>query len=200
MDFLTIITIIGGIILTVGYVPQLVKMYKTDNTDGINVGFWYLITVAVTITAVNLLVGSAPLVLVTIQIINAALACVVLISVHFYRKEFNKIIVPAILVVTVIVLTGFFLPIEVTQNMASLAIVIAYVSQLITLIKSPSVTGVAPSLYLLIAIGLGIMATKMFVTDVSPYIIVTEVINIALLLACALVTFSLQNRDNLEEK
>lgn len=185
MDFLTVITIIGGIILTVGYIPQLIKLYKTGNTEGISSGFWYLITTAVSITAVNLIVDSAPLVLIIIQVINATLAGVVVLTVHHYRKEYRYMKYPTLLVVFVIVICGFILPIEITQSVASIAIVVAYVTQLITLFKSPSVAGVAPSLYLLIAIGLGIMATKMFVTEVSPYIIATELINIALLLACA---------------
>lgn len=185
MDFLTVITIIGGIILTVGYIPQLIKLYKTGNTEGISSGFWYLITTAVSITAVNLIADSAPLVLIIIQVINATLAGVVVLAVHYHRAEYRYMKYPTLVVVFIVIICGFILPIEITQSVASLAIVVAYVTQLITLFKSPSVAGVAPSLYLLIAIGLGIMATKMFVTEVSPYIIATELVNIALLLACA---------------
>lgn len=194
MDFLTIITIIGGIILTVGYIPQLIKLFRTEETAGINNGFWYLITTAVAITAVNLIVDSAPMVLIIIQIANAMLAGVVLLTVHFYRKEYDLMNLPVLLVLSVILIVGVILPLEVTQSIASLAIVTAYVTQLITLFKAPSVAGVAPSLYLLIAIGLGIMATKMFVTEVSIYIITTELVNITLLLLCASVSFFYQHR------
>lgn len=192
MDFLTLITIIGGVILTIGYIPQLFKLHKTGDTHGINNGFWYLVTTTVAITAVNLIVDSAPLVLIIIQVINAALAGIVLITVHFYRKEYKQMVYPTFLIVAIILLAGVVLPIEITQTVASISIVVAYVSQLITLFKAPSVSGVAPSLYLLIAVGLGIMATKMFVTDVTPYIIATELINIALLLTCACVSFYFQ--------
>lgn len=195
MDFLTIITIIGGIILTVGYIPQLIKLFRTEETAGINNGFWYLITTAVAITAVNLIVDSAPMVLIIIQIANAMLAGVVLLTVHFYRKEYDLMNLPVLLVLSVILIAGVILPLEITQSIASLAIVTAYVTQLVTLFKSPSVAGVAPSLYLLIAIGLGIMATKMFVTEVSIYIITTELVNISLLLLCASVSFFYQHRN-----
>lgn len=195
MDFLTIITIIGGIILTVGYIPQLIKLFRTEETAGINNGFWYLITTAVAITAVNLIVDSAPMVLIIIQIANAMLAGVVLLTVHFYRKEYDLMNLPVLLVLSVILIAGVILPLEVTQSIASLAIVTAYVTQLVTLFKAPSVAGVAPSLYLLIAIGLGIMATKMFVTEVSIYIITTELVNITLLLLCASVSFFYQHRN-----
>lgn len=192
MDFLTIVTIIGGIILTVGYIPQLIKLRKTHDTDGINNGFWYLVTTTVAITAVNLIVDSAPIVLIIIQVVNAGLAGVVLITVHFYRNQYKQMTYPTFLIVVIIILAGVVLPIEITQTVASISIVVAYVSQLITLFKAPSVSGVAPSLYLLIAVGLGIMATKMFVTDVTPYIIATELINIALLLTCAGVSYYFQ--------
>lgn len=195
MDFLTVITIVGGIILTVGYIPQLIKLFKTEETAGINNGFWYLITIAVTITAINLIIDSAPMVLIIIQIANAMLAGVVLLTVHFYRKEYDLMNLPVLLVLSVILIAGVILPLEVTQSIASLAIVTAYVTQLVTLFKSPSVAGVAPSLYLLIAIGLGIMATKMFVTEVSIYIITTELVNITLLLLCASVSFFYQHRN-----
>lgn len=195
MDFLTIITIIGGIILTVGYIPQLIKLFRTEETAGINNGFWYLITTAVAITAVNLIVDSAPMVLIIIQIANAMLAGVVLLTVHFYRKEYDLMNLPVLLVLSAILIAGVILPLEVTQSIASLAIVTAYVTQLVTLFKAPSVAGVAPSLYLLIAIGLGIMATKMFVTEVSIYIITTELVNTTLLLLCASVSFFYQHRN-----
>ena len=194
MDFLTVITIVGGIILTIGYIPQLIKLFKTEETAGINNGFWYLITTAVTITAINLIIDSAPTVLIIIQIVNATLAGVVLLTVHFYRKEYTLMNLPVVLVLSVILISGVVLPLEVTQSIASLAIVTAYLTQLVTLFKAPSVAGVAPSLYLLIAVGLGIMATKMFVTEVSAYIITTEIVNIILLLLCASVSFFYQHK------
>lgn len=193
MDILTLITIIGGVILTLGYLPQLVKLKQTGDTNGINNSFWYLITIAVTITAINLIADSAPMILIIIQIINAILAGVVLMFVHFYRGQNKWLLAPTVIFIVMILLTAT-LPLEITQSLSSLAIVVAYVTQLITLVKSPKVSGVSPSLYILIALGLGIMATKMFVTEVTPYIITTELINIALLLTCAGLSLFYQSR------
>lgn len=193
MDILTLITIIGGVILTLGYLPQLVKLKQTGDTNGINNSFWYLITIAVTITAINLITVSAPMILIIIQIINAILAGVVLMFVHFYRGQNKWLLAPTVIFIVMILLTAT-LPLEITQSLSSLAIVVAYVTQLITLVKSPKVSGVSPSLYILIALGLGIMATKMFVTEVTPYIITTELINIALLLTCAGLSLFYQSR------
>lgn len=184
MDILTIITIIGGIILTIGYLPQIRKLYATESTDGINNAFWYLIFSAVTITALNLIYTDAPQVLQIIQVINGILAGVVVIMVHIYRKEGVMSVIPVFILAFLVIIVPIS-PIEITQNVASIMIVVAYLSQLITLFKSSSVAGVAPSLYLLIAFGLAIMSTKMFVSEVSAYIITTEIINIVLLLACA---------------
>lgn len=193
MELLTIITVIGGIILTLGYLPQLVKLKQTGDTSGINNSFWYLITIAVTITAINLIADSAPVILIIIQITNAILAGVVLMAVHLYRGQDKWLLAPVVIFIVMIALTTT-LPLEITQSLSSLAIVVAYVTQLITLVKSPKVSGVSPSLYILIALGLGIMATKMFVTEVTPYIITTELINITLLLICAGLSLFYQNR------
>ena len=193
MELLTIITVIGGIILTLGYLPQLVKLKQTGDTSGINNSFWYLITIAVTITAINLIADSAPVILIIIQITNAILAGVVLMAVHLYRGQDKWLLAPVVIFIVMIVLTAT-LPLEITQSLSSLAIVVAYVTQLITLVKSPKVSGVSPSLYILIALGLGIMATKMFITEVTPYVIATELINIALLLICAGLSLFYQNR------
>ena len=113
--------------------------------------------------------------------------------VHFYRGQNKWLLAPTVIFIVMILLTTT-LPLEITQSLSSLAIVVAYVTQLITLIKSPKVSGVSPSLYILIALGLGIMATKMFVTEVTPYIITTELINIALLLTCAGLSLFYQSR------
>ena len=193
MELLTIITVIGGIILTLGYLPQLVKLKQTGDTSGINNSFWYLITIAVTITAINLIADSAPVILIIIQITNAILAGVVLMAVHLYRGQDKWLLAPVVIFIVMVVLTTI-LPLEITQSLSSLAIVVAYITQLITLVKSPKVSGVSPSLYILIALGLGIMATKMFVTEVTPYIITTELINIILLLTCAGLSLFYQNR------
>ena len=149
MDFLTVITIIGGIILTVGYIPQLIKLFKTEETAGINNGFWYLITTAVTITAINLIIDSAPIVLIIIQIVNATLAGVVLLTVHLYRKEYTMMNLPVLLVLSVILIAGVLLPLEVTQSIASLSIVTAYLTQLVTLFKAPSIDKAKVLLHLL---------------------------------------------------
>lgn len=197
MNVLTIITIIGGVILTLGYLPQIYKLYQTNTTAGINLGFWFLIAGAVFITATNLILDSAPLILVVIQLINASLAAVVIYKIQSIRGQLKFGVA---LMFIVILIAAVTLPMEVTQSAATLMILIAYTSQLITLIKSPSVEGVSPTLYLLIALGLGIMATKMFVTEVTTYIIVTEMVNIILLLLCACVSFYYQHKgDSINE-
>lgn len=184
MDILTLITVIGGIILTIGYLPQLVKLKQTKDTNGISMLFWYLIALAVSITAINLVLDSAPLVLIVIQVANATLAIVVLLAVHLLRQQYLWMFSPTIILIAIILLSNV-LPLETTQSVASIAIVAAYISQLVVLFVSKNVSGVSPTLYLLIALGLAIMATKMFVTKVSLYIITTELINIGLLLLCA---------------
>lgn len=193
MDVLNLITAVGGIILIVGYLPQIRKLLTTENTEGINNAFWYLIFSAVAITAINLITTDAPVLLQCIQIANATLAAGIIILVHVYRREAVLMILPAYILAYWVIFT-YQVPMELTQSAASLMIVIAYVSQLITLIKTHSAKGVSASLYLIIAIGLAIMATKMFVSEVSVHIIITEIVNIILLLSCAWVARTQQTR------
>lgn len=191
MELMTYITIIGGIILTVGYLPQIIKLKKTGNTAGISLVFWYLIFSAVTITALNLVNTGAPLVLIIIQAANALLAGAIIGMIYYCRDTFKYVVlIGAISFLLFIGVTS--LPIEFSQTVSTVFIVTAYASQLITLIKAESVEGVSAWLYILIALGLGIMATKMFITDVSIHIIVTELVNISLLVACAVFTVYFQ--------
>lgn len=194
MDTMFFITVLGGVILTVGYLPQIFKLYQTGNTDGISLLFWYFIFSAVSITAINLILTAAPLILIIIQLSNALLAAVVIGMVYYYKNQFKFVVMVGFLtlVLTVLVVS---LPIEVTQTTSTVLIVAAYVIQLITLIKAESVQGVSAWLFLLIALGLGIMATKMFITEVSIHIIITEIVNISLLIACAAITFYFQHRE-----
>src|SRR5699024_7713049 len=194
MEVMFFITVLGGIILTVGYLPQIFKLYQTGNTDGISLLFWYFIFSAVSITAINLILTAAPVILIVIQLSNALLAAVVVGMVYYYKDQFKFVVMVGFLtfVLTVLVVS---LPIEVTQTTSTVLIVAAYVIQLITLIKAESVQGVSAWLFLLIALGLGIMATKMFITEVSIHIIVTEIVNISLLIACAVITFYFQHRE-----
>jgi len=194
MEVMFFITVLGGIILTVGYLPQIFKLYQTGNTDGISLLFWYFIFSAVSITAINLILTAAPVILIVIQLSNALLAAVVVGMVYYYKDQFKFVVMVGFLtfVLTVLVVS---LPIEVTQTTSTVLIVAAYVIQLITLIKAESVQGVSAWLFLLIALGLGIMATKMFITEVSIHIIITEIVNISLLIACAAITFYFQHRE-----
>ena len=185
MDLLTLLTVIGGVVLTIGYLPQIIKLHKTYNTAGINIAFWYLIAGAVLITAINLVIDSAPLVLIIIQSANALLAFYLVYLVTDLR---GKPAFGIILALVLIVLFVSAVPLSITQGAATVMIVIAYASQLVTLFKADSVEGVSPSLYLVIAIGLAIMALKMFVTEVTAHIIATELVNITLLLLCAAVS------------
>src|SRR5699024_4807524 len=152
MDLLTLLTVIGGDVLTIGYLPQIIKLHKTYNTLGINIAFWYLIAGAVLITAINLVVDSAPLVLIIIQSANALLAFYLVYLVTDLRGK------PAFGIILALVLVVLFVsavPLSITQGAATVMIVIAYASQLVTLFKADSVKGVSPSLYLVIAIEIG---------------------------------------------
>lgn len=196
MDFLFFSTLIGGIILTLGYLPQLFRFNRTrGNLEGVSLLFWTLIFTAVSITALNLITTGAELILIIIQVVNALLALLIIVYVtsNLRRvKQFKTFLMhPVFFGVAVVIVSyvlQYTLPLEVSQGVATTFIVIAYLHQLIHIVRAKSVYGLSEWLFFMIAIGLGIIATKMFVTEVSPHIIFTELVNIALLLACAFLT------------
>lgn len=202
MDFLFFSTLIGGIILTLGYLPQLFRFNRTrGNLEGVSLLFWTLIFTAVGITALNLITTKADLILIIIQVANALLALLIIIYVVSNLRRVKQIktflmspVFYGVAVVLVAYVLQYALPLEISQGLATIFIVIAYVHQLAHIIRAKSVYGLSEWLFFMIAIGLSIIATKMFVTEVSPHIIFTELVNIVLLLACAFLTIYKKNK------
>lgn len=76
--------------LTVSYVPQIVQLYKTKSSEGINTNFWVILNFALamtTILAVDTYLTTGSIAMLVAQGINLTLALVVLGQVVYYRKK-----------------------------------------------------------------------------------------------------------------
>lgn len=76
-------------LLAFSYIPQIVQLYKTKNTEGININFWYILDAALlcfVILSLESFIQTGSVVLLLAQLINLALALVITIQVLMYRK------------------------------------------------------------------------------------------------------------------
>lgn len=73
-------------ILAFSYVPQIVSLAKTKNTDGISLSFWYILDASLLMLGI-LAIDSGSLSLIIAQGLNLGLALVVTIQVLVYRKK-----------------------------------------------------------------------------------------------------------------
>lgn len=89
------LALIGGLIIAFSYLFQIYHLYKTKCTDGISIGFWCILILALSCLLINsitifILYGTWGYMLA--EILNVGLALVVLFMVLFYRKKEKEIL------------------------------------------------------------------------------------------------------------
>lgn len=85
-----IASILATPLLTISYVPQIVSLYKTGNTEGIDIRFWYILNTSLLmlfIMAMDVFIKTGSVGLLVAQSLNLGLAIVVLAQVAHYRKK-----------------------------------------------------------------------------------------------------------------
>lgn len=85
-----IASILATPLLTISYIPQILSLYKTGNTEGIDVRFWYILNTSLLmlfIMALDVFIKTGSVGLLIAQSLNLGLAIVVLIQVVYYRKK-----------------------------------------------------------------------------------------------------------------
>lgn len=91
---LNLLPTIGGIILGICYIPQIVKTVKTKDVTGMSLYFWIILSVALLILTVNALaifiITGVWGYLVT-EIFNLGLTLTMLILVGKYRKKSDEV-------------------------------------------------------------------------------------------------------------
>lgn len=83
-------SVAAGIVLAVSYVPQIVNLYKTKQTEGISLSFWVILNLSLAmlfILAVDSYLKANTLGLLVTQGLNLVLALVVMGQVIYYRKK-----------------------------------------------------------------------------------------------------------------
>ena len=90
MDLIIIgnlINTIGAIFLVYSYIPQIAMLLKKKNSDGMSVKFWVILIIGMLGMLINMVISGASLFVILTQVINIALAGIVLVLVIKYRKR-----------------------------------------------------------------------------------------------------------------
>lgn len=85
----TLIMILGvasPIVLGFSYIPQITTLFKTKNTEGISLSFWYILDLSLLMLFI-LAIDSGSVSLMIAQGLNLVLALIVTIQVLVYRKK-----------------------------------------------------------------------------------------------------------------
>lgn len=195
---------IGTILLLGGYTPQIVKLIKTGNPTGISTTFWTMIAMGASAIGINMyLQGTATEIVVT-QALNAILAWFTLFLVYHCQKKFVvtglkryedefvsgrikstiKMVATFIGLIAVLKLVG--LDMKMVGNYIQLAgtffLLTAYLPQIAYLYTVKDASGISRWLFIVIGLGLLAVTVNMIITGASTFIIVTEFVNIALIM------------------
>lgn len=82
-----VLATLGGIFITISYLPQIKQLFKIHNTEGMSVSFWVILLLGLTCTTTNMIINNNPLSVLLPQILNITLAFVVLIQIIVYRRK-----------------------------------------------------------------------------------------------------------------
>ena len=82
-----IINTIGAIFLIASYVPQIMMLLKSKNSDNLSPKFWVILNIGMTGLLINMIIVGAGAFVIGTQVINILLAIWVLILVLKYKKR-----------------------------------------------------------------------------------------------------------------
>ncbi|MDK1672796.1 PQ-loop domain-containing transporter [Staphylococcus saprophyticus] len=185
-QMITILSIIVPVLFILAYTPQLITTYKTKNATGVSKLFWFLVSLSTLYSLLNVLkTGNAEWYTYFGQFINAGIAFLLVIWINKIKSDLANSLIITVLYSTIALCLYFLVNLEVSQTIATIAILLAYVDQIGHFIRSKDSTGTNPLLFVIFAIGLVLLITIMLFTGVSLHIIGTECTNVILLIICA---------------
>uniref|UniRef100_A0AAU8GTH7 Uncharacterized protein n=1 Tax=Mammaliicoccus phage MSShimriz1 TaxID=3230127 RepID=A0AAU8GTH7_9VIRU len=183
-----ILSSLYAILMIVGYIPGLIALVKFKDLTGVGKYFWFFIVITVGISFYNLIVTEANIFQVYAVGINLGLGIVCLVIHVFKSRDYGIAIRDfSIFLIVLIVLSYLYLdkP-HVTQSVASISIILAYIGQIVNYFKTKTASGTSKWLFLIMGTGLMCLITSMVLTDTYPHIIATEAFNFILIMVCYL--------------
>ncbi|MDY7043614.1 PQ-loop domain-containing transporter [Virgibacillus sp. M23] len=204
-DYGLIAQALGSLLLLGGYVPQIVKLHKTRNPTGISALFWLMIAIGCTLILVNMSIQDAPIEVQITQLLNVIGAWYTISIVMYYRWKRSistdisaKLIAIGLLISWIMLYYVQFADERnigyAFQTIGTIALLTAYIPQIIYLYKLKDATGVSRWLYVILGSGLLLVTFNMIVTGTSSEIIFTEFVNIGLIMTQYVLTVHYQNQ------
>lgn len=185
-QLIAILSVVVPVLFILAYTPQLVTTYKTKKATGVSRFFWFLVSLSTLYSLLNVLkTGNAEWYTYFGQFINAGIAFLLVIWINKIKSDLANSLTITALYSTIALCLYYLVNLEVSQTIATIAILLAYVDQIGHFIRSKDSTGTSPLLFVIFAIGLILLITIMLLTGVSLHIIGTELTNIILLIICA---------------
>lgn len=176
-----------AILMIVGYVPGLMILLKSKDLTGVGRYFWFLIIVTVGISFHNLILTESNNFQIYAVGLNLLMG-VVCLTVYLIKTRSGKVMLDIIIFVILVGLYTKFLADEllITQTVASISIILAYIGQIRTYYKVKTSTGTSKWMFLIMGTGLLCLILSMTLTDTYPHIIATEAFNFILVMVCYL--------------
>lgn len=179
-----ILSIAYAILVTVGYIPALISLIKDNTVKGVSHHFWSLIVITVSISFTSLMVTHAtPFQVVSVGL-NLTLGIVCLILYSIRKKDLYPIMFSIIFMFIIMIVMNY--SISSAQTIATITIVLAYVSQIYNFYKTKNAEGTNRYLFLIIGIGLACLVTSMILTNTYIHVMITELVNLILIMVCYL--------------
>lgn len=200
-----ILQTLGTILLLGGYAPQIIKLHRTLIPTGISLLFWTMIGIGCTGILINMIAQGTSMPVVITQALNAIGAWYTLGLVIYCRKHQGEPLnIPpsakwyGLLIVFSMLLFYQSLPIQefgyMAQTVGMFALLTAYIPQIIHLYKVKDATGISRWLFVVLGSGLVAVTVNMAITGTSKEIIITEIVNILLIMTLYFMTVYYQNK------
>lgn len=77
---------IGAVLLLGSYIPQIIKLLKTKNAQGVSLLFWIVMVVGLSAIGINMYLQGVNALIFGTQVLNAFLAFIILVLVYKYQK------------------------------------------------------------------------------------------------------------------
>lgn len=81
---------LGSCTLIYSFFPQIYKLVKAKNADGMNLQYWAILTVGVACIAINLTISKVNIFIQITQWLNVVLALIVLLISSNYKREVKQ--------------------------------------------------------------------------------------------------------------
>lgn len=176
-----------AILMIVGYLPGLGMLLKSKDLTGVGRYFWFFVIVTVSISFHNLILTEANDFQIYAVGLNLILG-IVCLAVYLIKIRDKRVIVDIIIFIVLAIIYAKFLADKphITQTVASISIVLAYLGQIRNYYKTKTSSGTSKWLFLLMGTGLLCLILSMTLTKTYLPIIATEAFNFILIMVCYL--------------